>query len=125
MSPTEQEIREALRTEFPHLQLLASQGSLGTLEIPAAHEAVGPLQIQIDPNEITVFVGPTHCHFEKFEESPPSDHIEKALEFIRGVLTDNLVLWSCLGAGGAYPVRRKSRLRVPWPVRRYLWSGPV
>lgn len=121
----EQEIREALRAEFPTLRLATSPGKPATLEIAAAREAVGPLHIQIDSSEITVFVGPTHCHFERHEGDSQDKHVDEALAFIRDVLTDRMVLWSCLGAGGAYPVGRKSRFRLRWLVRRFLWSGPI
>lgn len=52
------------------------------------------------------------------------EHVRDALEFTTEVLDDRLVLWSCLGAGGTYPVGRPSRL-PRWLVRRYLWSGPL
>jgi hypothetical protein len=124
MSRAERRIREALQIEFG-LQVKTLPGAASTLEIPAAHERVGPLQIQIAPDEITVFVGPAHCHFERFDGEPEEKHVEAALNFIRGVLGDRVVLWSCLGAGGAYSAERKSRFRLPWLVERFRWSGPI
>jgi hypothetical protein len=122
MTQAERQIRETLAAEFPELQVIA--GARSTLEIPAAHDRVGPLYVQINPEEITVFVGPTHCHFEHYDDEPEDKHIAQALELIRGVLSDRIVLWSCLGAAGAYDADRESRFRLPWLVRRFLWSGP-
>lgn len=125
MAQAHQQIRQALEREFPDLQVRMLAGATSTLEIPAAHERVGPLHIQIEPDEITVFVGPTHSHFEYDDEEPGEKYIAEALEFIREVLSDRIILWSCLGAAGTYPAERASRFRLPWLIRRSSWSGPI
>ncbi len=80
--------------------------------------------MQFDPDEIIVFVGPTHVHFTQFEEPDAPRAIDEALAFIRDVLSNRVILWSCLGASGFYKVN-PARRRVPWRVSRFLWSRPV
>ena len=124
MTRAEEQIREMLASEFESLEVTPPQDVAG-LEIPGVHEDVGPLRVQIDSDEITVFVGPTHCHFTDYDDEPEAAHADAALQFIREVLSDQQVLWSCLGAGGAYPVESSRRFKVPWLVRRFVWSGPL
>ena len=124
MTQAERQIRDSLEREL-NVRIGTPAGDDSVLEVPAAHKSVGPLRIRIDSDEITVFVGPTHCHFTRYDGDPTEKRIADALEFVRDVLSDRMVLWSCLCAGGAYRTERGARFRVPWPVRRYVWSGPL
>jgi hypothetical protein len=117
-------IREFLEREFPAARVQESDAPM-SLEIEAAHPAVGPMHIQIDPDEITVFVGPTHCHFDLDDDAPEARSVQPAITFVREVLADRIVLWSSFGAAGAYARDESVGFRVPWPVKRLLWSGPI
>lgn len=123
----ERRIREAVASTPAGAGLhIVEQSERGVvLEIPAAHPRVGPLTIVVDPDEITVHAGPAHAHFERVDEASERDHVEQAIELVQAILADRMILWSCLGAGGVYLERTPARFRLPWPVRRYRWSGPV
>ena len=119
-----EEVRELLASEFPELAIREADDG-GSIEVAAAHPDVGPLTAEFKPSEIRIFVGPTHSHFEVYEDSAPANTVGAATDYIRAVLTDRMVLWSSLGAGGSYPKEPAARRRVPWPVRRFVWSGPI
>jgi hypothetical protein len=109
----------------------------GQLKIPARHPDVGDLLITLDDDEITVFVGNfTHRHFTPHEaaatyaESTIEDCVRDALEYVRGILNDQWVLWMYPGgAGGSYRLGAEADptedAPLPdEPVLRYVWSGP-
>jgi hypothetical protein len=123
LEPIEQSIREFLDREFPQLVLRDSSANGFGLEVVGVNEAVGSLFFQLDAEEITIFVGPTHVHFSEFRDGPERPDVAGAIAFAREVFSDRLVLWSCLGAGGAYPVASRRR-HVPWPGSRHTWTGP-
>lgn len=118
-------IRDMLESEFASLAVAPlTHGGVG-LEVAAANQDVGAMQIQIDPDEVTIFVGPVHCHFSEDSEEPAAEHLRAAARYIRDVLSDRVVLWSCLGAAGSYAADPPRRFRLPWLVRRFVWSGPL
>lgn len=106
------------------------------LRIPARHPDVGDLLITFDDGEITVFVGNlTHLHFTPhsgsttYAASTAEDCASDAVEYVRGVLNDEWILWAYPGgAGGSYRVGADNDPMEDTPcegVVRYLWSGPV
>ena len=117
MSGALERVRQFLSVECPEISVQECVDDLADLEIPAAHPDVGPLLIQVDDDEITFFLGEhTHCHFDLDQE-------HDAHVFLRAVLTDQIVIWSGLLAGGTRQERTRRRFRLPW-VREFLWSGP-
>jgi hypothetical protein len=118
MQTAEVRVREFLSREFPGIDVIPCEDSLADLEILPEHPAVGSLLIQINPDELTFFIGShTHCHFDADEE-------DQALAFLGDLLRDRLVVWSGLLAGGVRERERRRRIWLPW-IREFLWSGPL
>jgi hypothetical protein len=117
---------------------VAFEDDEGQLKIPAQHSEIGDLLITCDDGEITVFVGNfTHRHFTPHEgsttyaASAADNCVRDAIDYVRGILNDQWVLWAYPGgSGGSYRVGSEDDPMedVPLPnveVVRYLWSGPL
>ena len=108
----------------------------GQLRIPARHPDVGDLLITPDDDEITVFVGNfTHRHFTPYAAtadhagSSIEDCVRDTVEYVRGILNDQWILWAYPGgAGGSYLIGSEAEPSADAPpdedVIRYVWSGP-
>ena len=110
----------------------------GTLRVPARCAELGDLVVSFDDEEVTVFLGSlTHLHFTPGAVGNPDavDPIEEcigaAVEFVRDVLNDRWIIWSCPnGIGGCYRIGSERDRMADTPlagerVFRFLWSGPV
>jgi hypothetical protein len=100
--------------------------------IAAQAGAVGDLEILVDANEVTVYVGHhTHCHFSSYEGDGPAEDLatcEQAADFLEDVLADRVVIRSVRrpdgqrGSGGTYSLGTRPRL-VDAGSDAFLWSG--
>jgi hypothetical protein len=113
-------------------------GDEPVITFPAAHSAVGDLQIWDDGFEATVTIGEiTHGHFSCFEEgltqNETEQHIvESVAEFVEDMLADRFLLWSAKdrASGGWQHIDFTSESPLLSCLKQdavdyYLWSGPT
>ncbi len=103
---------------------------------PAAHPAVGDLDIRDDGDEITIIAGKfTHGHFSSYDGRLSEDEQQKriaedVITFLKKVFADQIVFWgSHQGSGGWYrrgqpPEWAKTGL-LKKTEEEFVWSGPL
>jgi hypothetical protein len=102
------------------------------ITVPARSALVGDLEIYLDGDEITMYLGHhTHCHFSLYMAEGTPDPEEKtsdeAVNFLTDLLEDRVVIWSQTvdgkpGSGGTYRLGATQTLK-PSGADSFLWSG--
>jgi hypothetical protein len=117
-----------LRSSFPDLAMKVGQPPDPVAVIQAIHPDVGDVEIYDDGEELTIGLGNfTHAHVGSGEESKDKV-VEFAVDLLRDLFSDTLVLWgSHSGAGGYYRKGQASSLakRLSKGGTSYVWSGPL
>jgi hypothetical protein len=102
------------------------------ITVRAASAMVGDLEIHLDGDEITMYLGHhTHCHFSLYmvegEPDPEEKISAEAVTFLRDLLDDRVVIWSqSVGgkpsSGGSHYLGANQTLKSTG-ADSFLWSG--
>ena len=102
------------------------------ITIPARSALVGDLEIYLDGDEITMYLGHhTHCHFSLYmaegDPDPEETTSAEAVKFLTDLLEDRVVMWSRTvdgkpTSGGSYYLGAEHTLRSS-DADSFLWSG--
>jgi hypothetical protein len=102
------------------------------ITVPARSALVGDLQIYLDGDEITMYLGHhTHCHFSLYmaegDPDPEDKTSAEAVKFLTDLLEDRVVIWSRtvagkLTSGGTHFLGAQQTLKSDG-ADSFLWSG--
>ena len=120
-----------LKEDFPNLEINVNQTSPMFASIAPIYTEFGPVVLQDDRDEITIFVGNfTHAHFpcyeEKYSDEQRAQHIAQDVsEFLDDLFSDRLECYgSHLGGGGVRKRGHKGLFsRLFGPKKTYTWTG--
>jgi hypothetical protein len=104
------------------------------IHVPARAAAVGPLEIQVDSTEVTIYLGEhTHTHISPWtcddgKGQPERCVTDAAVDYLSDVFRDEIVVWSHYQdgrqtSGGTFRRSITSSGRLPDMAEAYLWSG--
>ena len=122
------------RANFPHVGANEDFTDRVVVSLPSKAAIVGPLEVMMDGDEITVYLGRHHhVHFSTYmHQDLAGEAAERAitldaLTYIRDILEDRIVIWSReeggrYVAGGAFYRDGASNLVDP-NGQGFLWSG--
>jgi hypothetical protein len=119
----------ALKKRFPDRGLRADAARWPCAVFPAAHPAVGDLEICDDGDELIVVAGNfTHGHFSDFDQTLTADEkqrriVDAVLRFLDDLFADRVVLWGSHEAGGGWYYPEYCEAPEARPPE-YVWSGP-
>lgn len=123
------EIKALLEKELPSLKCALTKENI--IEINAKNKKVGGLTIEkIFDDEVVVYLGHfTHCHigcYKNYENDQMVDSISSdAVNFIKEVLSDEIIMWAGKRSGGFYKKSEKPNSKPFFGKRReeWVWSG--
>ena len=130
-----QTLLPAFRQAFPEVGATerVEEGHLW-IAIPARAAEVGPLEVMVDDEEATIYLGAhTHTHISPWsygdETTDPRTAVTEAtIDYVADVLADRVVIWSHYVdgrqvSGGAYRRDLEGPTWRPPSAAGYLWSG--
>ncbi len=125
----------AFRRAFPEVGASErlEEGNLW-ITIPARCAEVGPLEVMVDSEEATVYLGEhTHTHISPWTHADVGADVNTTvtaatIDYVSDVLADKVVIWSHYVegqqvSGGAYHREVEEPTWRPSGAAAYLWSG--
>ena len=99
--------------------------------LPAKHPETGEMYVWLDGDKITLRIGEHfYTHFSTYylssNDSGENERkaVRKAVEFIRDVLADKVVIYISSRAAGSYYRGSTNAPSMKPGMREYVWSGP-
>ena len=122
-----------LERSFPaeNFKFYDDQNRIATLPFPNGR---GELSIHDDGDEITFYLGDiTHCHFSQDylggdKYSPEEEVIEEAIEYLKDLLSDQVVFYRARTGGRDGSIQRPSKEQLANVLAEcncFVWSRPL